>query len=110
MSFISEKEFQDILSGGWDQLCFSAYDGYKKYGRGLVAIAKNGADVKAVFTHPAEGHIIDPYDLDLVNRYDPEKEIIVQYPSAPGRTKTVKLEVADENSPREIWNKFNIEE
>lgn len=109
MSFITDKDFQDILSASWDQLCFAAYDGYKKFGRGLVGVIKSGEELTAIFTHPAEGHITDPADRDLVNRYKPEEEIVVQYRTAPGRSKTLILEVADKNSPVEIWNKFNIE-
>lgn len=109
MSFITDSEFQNILGASWDQLCFTAYDGYRQFGRGLVGVMKSGDELKAVFTHPAEGHITEPADLDLINRYNPEEEIVVQYRSAPGKSRTLILQVADKNSPAEIWNKFNLE-
>ncbi len=109
MSFFSDKEFEAVLAGGWDQLCFTAYDGFRRFGKGLVAVSKAGDEVKAVFTHPAEGHC-EVQDLDLINRYNPETEVVVKYPSAQGKTKTIKLEVADENSPAKIWEKFNLGE
>ncbi len=104
---ISDAGFKSILEASWDQLCFAAYDGFIKHGRGVIVINKVGEELKAIFTYPAEGHILDAQVLNMVNAYDPELEFVAQYLSDNGNARTVRVEVDGENPPHEVWKKFN---
>jgi len=109
MRAISDKEFEEILKSGWDQICHEGFGGFMKNGPGLVAVAMINDEFTAMFTHPAEGHITDPKVLEMLNCYNPELQVIVQYVSGVNRVKTIKLEMGEsQDSPKSIWEKHNI--
>ena len=109
MKSISDKEFEDILKSGWDQICHEGYGGFIKNGPGLVAVAMINDEFTAMFTYPAEGHIKDAKVLEIINYYNPELQVIVQYVSGVDRVKTIKLEMGkSQDSPKTIWEKHNI--
>ena len=109
MKAISDKEFEGILKSGWDQICHEGFAGFVKNGPGLVAVAIINDEFNAMFTHPAEGHITDPKVLGMINEYNPELQVIVQYVSGVNRVKTLKLEMGEsQDSPKTIWENHNI--
>ena len=109
MRAISDQEFEEILKSGWDQICHEGYGGFITNGPGLVAVAMINDEFNAMFTHPAEGHIKDAKVLEMMNQYNPELQVIVQYVSGVNRVKTIKLEMGEsQDSPKSIWEKHNI--
>ena len=108
MKVISDREFDEILKSGWDQICHEGYGGFMNYGPGLVAVATIKGEFTAMFTYPADGHILDAKVLNMINQYDPESQVIVQYASGPGLVKTITLEMGEsQDSPKSIWDKHN---
>lgn len=93
----------------WDELVFTAYDWYVKHGRVSVAIEPDGNDPAGALL---SGHCFDerlrgalpPDAARLLDIYDPDHEIVIQFSDTSGCLRTQRLRTAPgARSPRRVW-------
>lgn len=109
MSFITVTELDELLEANWDRFCFISYEGFLKEGRGILAIGKMGEEVKVFYQAITAGRITDPKELEMAHTYDPEKSLLVQIMTGPGQSKTMRIDITNEDHyPKTIYKKFNV--
>ena len=110
-SAITDEMLEDVLSR-WDIVAYFAYDGYARDGRGIVAV--EGIDVSCSPTGlpVALKYVIYDYragkpDAEaarLIETYDPDWEILIQYLRPTGEVRTLRLRTASEaRHPKRVW-------
>jgi hypothetical protein len=110
-SAITDEMLEDVLSR-WDTVAYFAYDGYARDGRGLVAVeaidvscSANGLPVvlKYVIYDYRSGKP-DQEVARLIEAYDPDWEIIIQYLRPTGEVRTMRLRTASgTRHPKRVW-------
>lgn len=92
----------------WEHLVFAAFDWYVKHGRVTVAIEPDGNDASGALLSglPCE-HLrgaLAPDAQRLLDIYDPDHEIVIQFSDTSGCLRTQRLRTAPgARSPRRVW-------
>jgi hypothetical protein len=104
---ISDEVFKTILREHWEQIACFAYDGYLKFGRGIVEIIKtrDGDSYETMDFNIAYStcDLSDPYSARLMMDYDPEDEVIIRYEQENFKMRTILLKTPPgERNPQRI--------
>jgi len=104
----SVPECVDIALENWEFLAFTAYDWFEKIGRLVISIEEDndnpGLPRLLAVTYDSIGGKTDPKTDELLARYDPETEIIIQYADPVGGMRTQRLHTApDAHHPKRVW-------
>ena len=104
---ISDEVFETIIREHWEQIACFAYDGYRKYGRGIVEILKtrNGDRYETMDFNIAfsTSDLSDPYSAHLMMEYDPDDEVVVRYERRNFHMRTILLRTPpSERNPQRI--------
>ena len=93
----------------WEHLVFAAFDWYVKHGRVSVAIEPDGNDPSGAllsglcFDERLRG-ALPPDAQRLLDIYDPDHEIVIQFSGTSGCLRTQRLRTAPgARSPRRVW-------
>ena len=106
---ISEKEIRECLDKNCGRFCFVAYDNFLKEGRGLIALdRKEDGDLNAFYLPLKEVADKDPKDIKMVESYDPTLSFILLFPIGDGKTKTMKIDLPEEHSPKKIYEQLPL--
>jgi len=93
----------------WEYLVFAAFDLYVKHGRVSVTIEPDGHDPSGAllsglcFDERLRG-ALPPDAARLLDIYDPDREIVIQFSDTSGCLRTQRLRAAPgARSPRRVW-------
>jgi len=101
-------ECVEIALENWDFLAFTAYDWFEKMGRLAIGIEDDdenpGLPRLLAVTYGSSAGKIDPQTDELLAKYDPETEIIIQFVDPAGGMRTQRLRTApDARHPKRVW-------
>ena len=111
MAVIPYKAYPKIITSDWGRLASWAYDQYLVKGRGAIYIQKNVSSrwggMKENFRYVPynrRGKDIEPRIGEIIDDYDPEKEIVVQFIHLDSGIRTIRVSAANRLSqPDRIW-------
>jgi len=98
----------EIALENWEFLAFTAYDWFEKMGRLVIGIEEDddnsGLPRLLAVTYDSNGGKTDPKTDELLAKYDPETEIIIQYTDPSGGMRTQRLRTSpDARHPKRVW-------
>ena len=104
---ISDEVVETIIREHWEQIACFAYDGFQKYGRGIVEILKtrDGDSYETMDFSIAysTSYLSDPDSARLMMQYDPDDEVITRYEQGNFNMCTILLKTPpEERNPQRI--------
>jgi hypothetical protein len=92
----------------WDELVFNAFDWHVKHGRLAVGIEADENDLMGAklcgILYEQKGDVPPSDAAGLINSYDPDWEIVIQFVDTAGRLRTQRLRTAPGGRhPRRVW-------
>lgn len=84
------EEFSRIITECWESIAFYAFDGFRRWGRGVVGLMEEQDSLKQCYIVYDEGKP-DPRTTRLIAEYDPAWEVLVQYPQPDGSPVTLRI-------------------
>lgn len=97
------EEFNRIIADCWESIAFVAFDGFRKMGRGVVALMEELDSLEQCYVVYPEGKP-DPRTARLIEEYDPAWEVLVQYLQPDGAAVTLRIRTRpDQRHPWRIW-------
>jgi hypothetical protein len=109
---ISDTDRDLILGYYWDDIACFAFDGYHNNGRGVVALEKAIKEGDPEERELQMKYVIYDYEAGkpdktsarLIENYDPNWEIVIQYLREDGSVHTMKIKTAPGAShPWRVW-------
>jgi hypothetical protein len=105
--FFHENEIMEILDDFWEEIALFAYQHFRSYGRGLIVLMRGDNEEETNMAYitldPTKGHV-DKEVEKLVDAYDPDWEIVVQYQAAEDSFRTMRMRTAEGvRNPKRIW-------
>lgn len=94
--------------GNWDELAFTAFDGYEKHGRLAVGIEADENDLMGAklygILYEQKGGTLPPDAAGLIDSYDPDWEIVIQFVDTADRLRTQRLRTSPGGRhPKRVW-------
>jgi len=101
-------EHVGIALENWEPLAFTAYDWFEKMGRLVIGIEEDddnpGLPRLLAVTYGSNSGKSDPKTDELLAKYDPEMEIIIQFADPEGGIRTQRLHTAEgARHPKRVW-------
>lgn len=98
----------EIALENWEFLAFTAYDWFEKMGRLVVGIEEDddnpGLPRLLAVTYDSSTGKTDPKTDELLAKYEPETEIIIQFADPAGGMRTQRLHTAEgARHPKRVW-------
>lgn len=96
----------DLLNNSWEHICFLAYDGFTKRGRGTIAVYPEDNSNKSFLAE----YVI--YDLENINEnwtyivreYNPETEFVLQFTDEVQDLRTIRIKTPENGQhPKRVW-------
>jgi hypothetical protein len=92
----------------WDELAFTAFDWYEKHGRLAVGIEADENDLMGAklygILYEQKGGTLPPDAAGLIDSYDPDWEIVIQFVDTADRLRTQRLRTSPGGRhPRRVW-------
>lgn len=100
---MNPEKFSRIIADCWESIAFVAFDGFRRMGRGVVALMEDQDALEQCYVVYREGQP-DPRTAHLIEEYDPAWEVLVQYLQTDGSTVTLRVRTRpDQRHPWRIW-------
>lgn len=117
MSPIDDSDFQDLLKKNWSALCAFGYEQYLSAGRGVVVLERTVEDPPGQpvdeIAYVVHDHASGQPDADtaaMLETYDPEKELVLQYAKPDGTSRVMQLRASPgKTGPEEAWVDYVLE-
>ena len=97
--------YVDDVLREWVTIAFTSYDGYERFGRGVVGISL--ADGKTELLYGERAFFCRAGDdaiAQLIDAYDPTLEFLVVFDTPQGQTRTLRIRTPDgKRHPKRIW-------
>ncbi len=96
----------DLLNNSWEQICFLAYDGFTKNGRGTIAVYPEDDSNKSFL---AEFVVYDLENINenwtyIVREYNPETEFVLQFTDEVQDLRTIRIKTPENGQhPKRVW-------
>ncbi len=96
----------DLLNNSWEQICFLAYDGFTKNGRGTIAVYPEDDSNKSFL---AEFVVYDLENINenwtyIVREYNPETEFVLQFTDEVKDLRTIRIKTPENGQhPKRVW-------
>ena len=111
MSILSYPQHVAAALEEWETIAFVAFEGFSRHGRGIVAIdvaRGDGGDTLLEYVVYPEvqeaGTGLDPAVRTILDQYDPDEEMIVQFVDSSGTVRTFRVRTSPGASPpRRVW-------
>lgn len=104
------EEFNRIITECWESIAFVAFDGFRRWGRGIVALMEEHDSMEQCYVVYNEEQP-DPHTARLIEEYDPAWEVLVQYLQSNGSAVTLRLRTRpDQRHPWRVWLFSRLEE
>lgn len=94
----------DLLRYSWDELCFLAYDGFTKNGRGVVVVfPEPDGTYSAGYAAYDLATLTDNWAY-VVRDYEPETEFVLQFMDEAQNLRTVRIKTPpNAPHPKRVW-------
>lgn len=89
----------------WNTIAFESYDGYERFGRGVVGISLS--DGKAEMLYGERAFFCRPGDdtiAQMIDAYDPALEFLVMFDTPQGQTRVLRIRTPSVGRhPKRVW-------
>lgn len=94
--------------GNWEGTVFLAYDSYVRHGRVALVIEEDANDPHgarySALPNVSAVREYDPAIADVLDRYDPDREFVIQFDDRSGTLRTQRLGTPPGmRNPRRVW-------
>ncbi|TLS74787.1 hypothetical protein FE236_10845 [Mariprofundus erugo] len=101
-------ECVEVMLKNWDFLAFTAYDWFEQLGPLVIGIEDDldnpGLPRLLAVTYDRNSYKADVHTLELLDKYDPATEIIIQFADVDGGFRTQCLQTGPgARPPKRVW-------
>jgi hypothetical protein len=107
-SAITDEMLEEVLAL-WGTVAYFAYDQYARVGRGVVFVERVASDtappvVLKYVTYDHEANKPNAKTAEIIESYDPDWELVVQYVKTQGEVRTLRIRTAaGARHPKRVW-------
>lgn len=97
------EEFSRLMDDCWESIAFVAFNGFNRYGRGVVDLMEPRQSLDRCYVVYDHGEP-DPRTARMIAEYDPAWEVLVRYQQMDGSVITLRIRTRpDQLHPWQIW-------